>query len=248
MEFSPFSPKIFLTYGTDWYIRIWIEGITQPIIELLSGFEPIQSAHWCPNNSTIIACTTKSKLNIWNIRKSILKPASTQVFESPLTICRYFMSLQYSLLTPWNLKKKSELNLPNENDETSLFLQKDASWYLFSNSFSKCGRSLVFGMSDGSTHFTALEVFPLLIFFSHQNLPKNFFVTFAKRICRSRRTFSTMFWKKLYTMPSKRGQIFNYKSKFLVFQVTAKTIIKNNNYYYFYSLCEHFFLLLWETN
>lgn len=89
MEFSPFSPKIFLTYGSDWYIRIWIEGINQPIIELNSGFKPIRSAHWCPNNSTIIACTTRSKIDIWNIRKSILKPASSQTFESPSTICRY---------------------------------------------------------------------------------------------------------------------------------------------------------------
>ncbi|XP_037038560.1 dynein intermediate chain 4, axonemal-like [Bradysia coprophila] len=114
MEFSPFSPKIFLTYGSDWYVRIWIEGITTPIIELNSGFKPIRSAHWCPNHSTIIACTTKSKLNIWNLRKSILKPASTKTFESPLTICR----------------------------------------------FSKCGRSLVYGMSDGSTHCSALEDMP----------------------------------------------------------------------------------------
>lgn len=91
MEFSPFSPKIFLTYGSDWYVRIWIEGITQPIIELNSGFSPIRSAYWCPNNSSIIACTTRSTLNIWNIRKSILKPASSQTFESPLTICRYFL-------------------------------------------------------------------------------------------------------------------------------------------------------------
>lgn len=89
MEFSPFSPNIFLTYGSDWYIRIWIEGITQPIIELSSGFKPILSAHWCPNNSSIIACTTRAKVHIWNIRKSILKPASTHTLESPITICRY---------------------------------------------------------------------------------------------------------------------------------------------------------------
>ncbi|KAJ6643727.1 Dynein axonemal intermediate chain 4, partial [Pseudolycoriella hygida] len=124
MEFSPFSPKIFLTYGSDWYIRIWIDGITQPIIELNSGFKPILSAHWCPNNSTIIACTTRSKLSIWNMRRSILKPASSQKLESPLTICR----------------------------------------------FSKCGRSIVYGMSDGSTHFCALEDMPFPPHFQYNAL------------------------------------------------------------------------------
>lgn len=64
----------------------------EPVMELSSGFEPIRSALWSPNNSCIIACTTKSHVEIWNIRQNILKPANTHKFESgnvPLTVCRF---------------------------------------------------------------------------------------------------------------------------------------------------------------
>lgn len=42
IEFSPFSSKIFLTCGSDWYIRIWIEDIFEPILELSDGFGALQ--------------------------------------------------------------------------------------------------------------------------------------------------------------------------------------------------------------
>lgn len=157
MEFSPCSPKIFLTYGSDWYIRIWIEGITQPIVELCSDFNPIRSgkwmyetkwkhipyvvvmpsAYWSPNNSTIIASTSRSSLCIWNIRKSTLKPASTRTFDSYVTVCRY--------LFHWFIDSTRSSRI----------------WFnCFNRRFSKCGRSLVVGMADGSTHVCALEDMP----------------------------------------------------------------------------------------
>lgn len=63
-------------------IRIWIEDIFEPVIELLNGVEAVRSANWCPINSTIIVCTTKTSVSIWNIRKSILYPASKRTFAS----------------------------------------------------------------------------------------------------------------------------------------------------------------------
>lgn len=81
MEFSPWSPKIFLTCGTDWCIRIWIENITEPIIELQNGFEPIQCVQWCPSNSTIILSATRSRINIWDIRTNCLRPASSHAIH-----------------------------------------------------------------------------------------------------------------------------------------------------------------------
>lgn len=77
-------------------IRLWIEDLFEPVIELCTGFEPVRSAHWCPINSTIIVCTTKTSVQLWNIRKNILAPASSRTFYSgniPLTISGYYLNI-----------------------------------------------------------------------------------------------------------------------------------------------------------
>lgn len=76
MEFSPWSPKLFLTCGTDWCIRIWLEGITTPLITLSNGIGSVNCAYWNPANSTIIVGVKKNKVEVWDIRKSTLKPVS----------------------------------------------------------------------------------------------------------------------------------------------------------------------------
>lgn len=92
MEFSQWSSRIFLTCGTDWFIRIWIDGILEPIIELTSGLEPVQCARWSPNNSTIIACTKRTKLEIWDLTTNVLVPVSSHNISEgneALTICDF---------------------------------------------------------------------------------------------------------------------------------------------------------------
>lgn len=76
MEYSPWSPKLFLTCGTDWCIRIWLEGITTPLITLSNGIGSVNCAYWNPTNSTIIVGITKKSVEVWDIRKSTLKPVS----------------------------------------------------------------------------------------------------------------------------------------------------------------------------
>lgn len=58
------------------YIRVWIEGIMESIIELRHGFEAIHCAAWCPSNATVIACVTRSRLILWDIKTNSLRPAA----------------------------------------------------------------------------------------------------------------------------------------------------------------------------
>ncbi|KAH8301952.1 hypothetical protein KR044_001250, partial [Drosophila immigrans] len=74
MEFSPWSPKLFLTCGNDWYVRIWIDGMTRPLIELLDDFQPVHWANWSPTHSTVIVSMNRDTVSIWDIRRNILKP------------------------------------------------------------------------------------------------------------------------------------------------------------------------------
>lgn len=58
IQFNPFCDKIFLTCGADYSIRIWAEGIFEPLVTLESGMSAIQHALWDPLHSTIIVSIT----------------------------------------------------------------------------------------------------------------------------------------------------------------------------------------------
>ncbi|XP_029733463.2 dynein axonemal intermediate chain 4 [Aedes albopictus] len=85
IEYSPWSPKVFLTCGGDWCIRIWIEDINEPILTLSTGFGPIQAAHWSPVNSTIIISVTQDSVQLWDLKRRMLKPASFTTFGDSTT-------------------------------------------------------------------------------------------------------------------------------------------------------------------
>ncbi|XP_053687141.1 dynein axonemal intermediate chain 4 [Sabethes cyaneus] len=92
IEYSPWSPKIFLTCGGDWCIRIWVEEIMEPIITLTSGFGPIHAAYWSPVNSTIIASATRTGVQIWDLKRRMLKPASCTTFgdsNASMTVIKF---------------------------------------------------------------------------------------------------------------------------------------------------------------
>ena len=81
MIYSPFSPKIFITCGNDWCIRIWVEEICEPVIVLSSGIGVVHCAYWSPINSTIIIGITKYHVEIWDIRRSTLRPVSSHSYS-----------------------------------------------------------------------------------------------------------------------------------------------------------------------
>lgn len=92
MEFSPWSPKIFLTCGHDWKVRIWIDEIYEPVLELCSGFEAVRTAHWSPIHAALLVCVTRKQVELWNIRKNVIRPASVTMFYAgnvELTTCAY---------------------------------------------------------------------------------------------------------------------------------------------------------------
>lgn len=82
MMFSPFCKKIFLTCGADWCIRIWAEGLTDPLITLSTTMACVRYAVWSPIHSTIIASIVNNEICIWDIRRKIYKPASVTISPS----------------------------------------------------------------------------------------------------------------------------------------------------------------------
>lgn len=80
IDFSPFSPKVFLTAGSDFSIRIWIEDVLDPVLELKDGFEGVHCAFWSPSNSCVIISCTKSAVKIWDLRRQQRDPAAVLKF------------------------------------------------------------------------------------------------------------------------------------------------------------------------
>ncbi|XP_017010524.2 dynein axonemal intermediate chain 4 [Drosophila takahashii] len=90
MEFSPWSPKLFLTCGNDWFVRIWIDGITRPLLELQDEMTPVHWAKWTPTHSTIIVSVNRETANIWDFRRNLLRPMSKHKMDSSFnTVARF---------------------------------------------------------------------------------------------------------------------------------------------------------------
>ncbi|XP_067648099.1 dynein axonemal intermediate chain 4 [Eurosta solidaginis] len=89
MDYSPWSPKLYLTCGNDWSINIWLEGIFQPIITLKHHLQPIHCAYWSLTHSTIIVSLCRNSIDVWDIKRSTLRPkSSTSINGEYYTCCR----------------------------------------------------------------------------------------------------------------------------------------------------------------
>ncbi|XP_034946466.1 WD repeat-containing protein 78-like [Chelonus insularis] len=82
LEYSPFHPRIFLTTGADWCIRIWADDIMTPLITLSTQMSHVIAAAWSPKNSTIIATCVKNEICIWDLKQSIQKPKSITALKN----------------------------------------------------------------------------------------------------------------------------------------------------------------------
>ncbi|XP_017486882.1 PREDICTED: WD repeat-containing protein 78 [Rhagoletis zephyria] len=87
MDFSPWSPKLYLTCGNDWSLNIWLDGIFQPIFTLKHHIGPIHCAHWSRTHSTIIISLSRNYVDVWDIKQSILRPMSSTSINGEYYTC-----------------------------------------------------------------------------------------------------------------------------------------------------------------
>ncbi|EDV95907.1 dynein axonemal intermediate chain 4 [Drosophila grimshawi] len=84
MDFSPWSPKLYLTCGSDWCIRIWLTGILLPLITLHHHLSPVHCARWSRTHSTILVSLSLNTVDIWDLRNSTLKPVSSTTIDAKI--------------------------------------------------------------------------------------------------------------------------------------------------------------------
>ncbi|KAG8229083.1 hypothetical protein J437_LFUL010146 [Ladona fulva] len=74
VNFSPFCPKIILTCGGDWTMRLWITGVMEPILIIHTAMEAVMQAVWSPVHSTIIVSISGNELALWDISRKMAYP------------------------------------------------------------------------------------------------------------------------------------------------------------------------------
>ncbi|EDV38786.1 uncharacterized protein Dana_GF24973 [Drosophila ananassae] len=84
MEFSPWSPRMYLTCGSDWCIRIWLAGILVPIVTLQHHLSPVHCARWSRTHSTILVSLSRTTIDIWDLRNSTMKPVSSTSIDADI--------------------------------------------------------------------------------------------------------------------------------------------------------------------
>ncbi|CAG9765018.1 unnamed protein product [Ceutorhynchus assimilis] len=76
LQYSPFSRKIYATCGDDWFLRIWAEGVDEPLQELFVEMFSVQGIAWSPTHSTILATIYDKTILLWDFQRKVWKPQS----------------------------------------------------------------------------------------------------------------------------------------------------------------------------
>lgn len=78
-----------------------MDGIFRPIITLKNHYMPYQWAAWSRTHSTVIIGVNQICCEIWDLRRSTLKPISTtEIEQSSNTLAKYEKDSQHSITDP----------------------------------------------------------------------------------------------------------------------------------------------------
>lgn len=93
IEWSPFSPDVFLSCSSDWTVQLWRRDKRTPILGFTSSQSAVYTARWSPRWPTVFAALKEEQLEIWDLKSSILDPiivlrSSAEVELTDLLFCK----------------------------------------------------------------------------------------------------------------------------------------------------------------
>ncbi|XP_054633072.1 dynein axonemal intermediate chain 4 [Dunckerocampus dactyliophorus] len=81
IEWSPFSPNLFLSCSSDWTIQLWKDGCPTPVKSFSFLQTPVLSVRWSPLWPSVFASINEEQLEIWDLNESLLDPVIVQAAE-----------------------------------------------------------------------------------------------------------------------------------------------------------------------
>ncbi|XP_029009255.1 dynein axonemal intermediate chain 4-like isoform X2 [Betta splendens] len=126
IEWSPFSPDLFLCCSADWSIQLWKRGHFAPMLSFTSTQRVVHTAKWSPDWPTVFAAINEQQLEIWNLASDVLTPtivhyntpgaAMTELLFAPGTDCA-LVGGSDGQVTVYNIKN---LNVGQKNQVDGL--------------------------------------------------------------------------------------------------------------------------------
>ncbi|XP_065813042.1 dynein axonemal intermediate chain 4 isoform X1 [Labrus bergylta] len=74
IEWSPFTPDVFLSCSTDWSIQLWRQDLSSPVLSFTSTQTAVKIVRWSPRWSTVFAAVKAEQLELWDLNSNILNP------------------------------------------------------------------------------------------------------------------------------------------------------------------------------
>ncbi|CAA9995301.1 unnamed protein product [Nesidiocoris tenuis] len=81
IQFHPNCKDVFLTFGDDFFVRVWLYGKFEPALELMAGDFYVRGAQWSPANPEILVTISDKYVNVWDIRRKTDAPI--HAFKNP---------------------------------------------------------------------------------------------------------------------------------------------------------------------
>ncbi|XP_031459828.1 WD repeat-containing protein 78 isoform X2 [Phasianus colchicus] len=82
VAWNPFTTDTFLSCSVDWSVILWHQNSQSPILTFSSTTTVVHDIMWSPKSAFIFAAASESKVEIWDLRISILDPVITR-FADP---------------------------------------------------------------------------------------------------------------------------------------------------------------------
>uniref|UniRef100_A0A8C9YX04 Dynein axonemal intermediate chain 4 n=1 Tax=Sander lucioperca TaxID=283035 RepID=A0A8C9YX04_SANLU len=92
IEWSPFSPDVFLSCSSDWTIQLWKQECLTPVLSFTSAQRAVYAVRWSPNWSTIFAAINGLQVEIWDLNLSILHPTIVHQAAPGVTVTSVLFS------------------------------------------------------------------------------------------------------------------------------------------------------------
>ncbi|XP_034091989.1 WD repeat-containing protein 78 isoform X3 [Gymnodraco acuticeps] len=85
VEWSPFSPDVFLSCSSDWTIQLWKQDCSDPVMSFKSTQRTVSTVRWSPNSSTVFAAINGEMVEIWDLNLNIMLPTVVHLAAAAVT-------------------------------------------------------------------------------------------------------------------------------------------------------------------
>ncbi|XP_023811392.1 WD repeat-containing protein 78 isoform X1 [Oryzias latipes] len=74
IQWSPFSPDLFLSCSSDCTIQLWRHTCLSPLLSFKSVHSQVCAVRWSPERSTVFAAIYRQQVEVWELSSNILSP------------------------------------------------------------------------------------------------------------------------------------------------------------------------------